>query len=52
MGEDSTLLRPFPKGLKMLAGSATQYDGPLDDSTAAKAISFVCLGGSAPQGTT
>ncbi|PWN20147.1 WSC-domain-containing protein [Microstroma glucosiphilum] len=56
MGENSSLLHPFPKGLKMLAGSATAYDGPLADSTAAKAVSFVCLnyteGTGSPQTTT
>lgn len=56
MGENASLLHPFPKGLKMLAGSAMKFDGPVADSTAAKAVSFVCLnytsGGSSPQTTT
>lgn len=36
-------LRAFPQGFKMIAGNAKNYDAPLSDSTAAKAISFVCL---------
>lgn len=43
MGENSTLLKAFPKGLKMLAGNAALYDAPDQDSTKAKAVSFVCL---------
>lgn len=36
-------LTAFPYGLKMIAGNATNVNGPLKDTTAAKAISFVCL---------
>lgn len=33
----------FPFGLKMIAGNAMNFNSPLNDTTAAKAISFVCL---------
>lgn len=36
-------LTAFPNGFKMIAGNAMNFDGPLNDTTAAKAISFVCL---------
>ncbi|PWN26105.1 WSC-domain-containing protein [Jaminaea rosea] len=52
MGEDSTSLQPFPKGLKMIAGSAMLFDAPNSDPIKAKAVSFVCLGGNNPQTTT
>lgn len=52
MGENATLLQAFPKGLKMIAGSAMLFDAPNADPIKAKAVSFVCLGGNEPQGTT
>ncbi|PWN29842.1 WSC-domain-containing protein, partial [Jaminaea rosea] len=36
-------LKAFPKGLRMIAGNATQLNGPSSDATKAKAVSFVCL---------
>ncbi|CAO1622292.1 unnamed protein product [Parajaminaea phylloscopi] len=52
MGENSSLLQPFPKGLRMIAGNAGLYDGPNSDPTKAKAVSFVCLASPGSQTTT
>lgn len=45
-------LKAFPKGLSMIAGNATQFDGPSSDATKDKAVSFVCLSASGGSPTT